>query len=214
MDCGPFGWGGAGHSHSDTLSVVAWLGTERIFIDPGTYTYVGDPVERDWFRGSSAHNTVCIDGRSQAQPQGPFRWASKPEVSLDIWKPSKDGGLVQGTCRYAGFTHRRRVLLKPHNVLVFDEIEAPAGDHTCQQIWQLGPAAVKVRLAFSAETSRTEAVYSPAYGRKESGSAITARFSGPLPARMAMLVQLEGTMSKISIEEAQHMLGDPVFAAS
>ncbi len=41
-DAGPFGPGGAGHSHSDTLSFVISIGPEAVLIDPGTFTYVGD----------------------------------------------------------------------------------------------------------------------------------------------------------------------------
>ena len=44
IDAGPFGPGSAGHSHSDTLSIVARSGQEWLLIDPGTFTYVGDPA--------------------------------------------------------------------------------------------------------------------------------------------------------------------------
>jgi uncharacterized heparinase superfamily protein len=74
IDAGPFGALHAGHSHSDTLSMVLRSGNADILIDPGTYTYTGEPEWRDWFRGTRAHNTICIDGRDQAVPRGPFRW--------------------------------------------------------------------------------------------------------------------------------------------
>jgi hypothetical protein len=66
VDAGPFGALHSGHSHSDTLSIVLRSGGEEILIDPGTYTYTGEPEWRDWFRGASAHNTIRIDGRDQA----------------------------------------------------------------------------------------------------------------------------------------------------
>ena len=66
MDAGPFGALHSGHSHSDTLSIIVRSGDEEILIDPGTYTYTGEPEWRDWFRGSSAHNTIRIDGLDQA----------------------------------------------------------------------------------------------------------------------------------------------------
>src|SRR5207237_2593864 len=91
FDAGPFGWGGAGHSHADTLSVLVWFRGEPVFIDPGTYTYVGDPEAREWFRGSGAHNTVSIDGQYQAQSAGPFRWSTKPEVTLTAGGSNADG---------------------------------------------------------------------------------------------------------------------------
>ena len=84
-DTGPFGPGTAGHSHADTLSLVLRRCApndgqmiEQILIDPGTYTYVADPLWRDRFRGTAAHNTLRIDGLDQAIPRGPFAWQSRP----------------------------------------------------------------------------------------------------------------------------------------
>ncbi len=206
IDAGPFGFGGAGHSHSDTLNVIVWLNGERVFVDPGTYTYVGDTRERDWFRGSGAHNTIRIDGLDQAIPSGPFRWASKPEITLNAWKPDRDGGLIDATCRYRGFAHRRRVLLRPNRVLVFDEIEG-SGRHRCEQIWQLGPAAERVELSFSAPERAVESKFSSTYGAKCPGRSMIATLEGDLAIQMAMLLEL-GSREAITIEQARNILGD------
>ena len=79
FDAGPFGPLSGGHSHSDTLSLVVANGDREVLIDSGTYSYM-DPEWRELFRGSSAHNTIRIDGRDQAIPAGPFRWVQKPDV--------------------------------------------------------------------------------------------------------------------------------------
>ncbi|MGA8029522.1 MAG: alginate lyase family protein [Bryobacteraceae bacterium] len=215
MDCGPFGYGGAGHSHSDSLSVLVSLGGERVFIDPGTYTYVSDPDERDWFRGSAAHNTIRIDGRDQAKAAGPFRWASKPSVTLNAWKPEASGGFIDAACRYGSFTHRRRVVLEPGRLLVFDEINGPVGEHTCEQIWQLGPAAENVRLSFSAPVSKSVSKFSPVYGVKHSGTALVAKVTGQFPITIAMLLVTSAAgeitiTGEISIDDALRMLGEPI----
>ncbi|MBZ5606485.1 MAG: heparinase II/III family protein, partial [Acidobacteriia bacterium] len=98
IDAGPFGPWGSGHSHSDTLSIVARAGDHQILIDPGTYTYVGDPVERNWFRGSAAHNTVRIDGLDQATPVNPFRWQDQPAVSIREWRSSGQEDFLDAQC--------------------------------------------------------------------------------------------------------------------
>jgi hypothetical protein len=188
MDAGPFGWAGAGHSHADTLSLVAWWKGEELLVDPGTFTYIGDPVQRNWFRGTAAHNTVCIDGMDQATPAGPFRWSTKPEVELTTWAQTADAGLADATCRYAGFTHRRRILLEADHLLVLDEIDGPSGEHTCQQTWQLGPAADRVRFAFSVPAVREPSQRSPAYGKKEPNTAFVAKATGTLPLEMFMML--------------------------
>ncbi|MCX6632073.1 MAG: alginate lyase family protein, partial [Candidatus Solibacter sp.] len=74
VKAGPLGEGSGGHSHCDVLSLTVRAGSREILIDPGTFTYVADPGERNRFRGSAAHNTVRIDGLNQAVPAGPFRW--------------------------------------------------------------------------------------------------------------------------------------------
>ena len=119
IKAGPFGEGSGGHSHSDVLSLVARIGDGEILIDPGTFTYIANPVERNAFRGSAAHNTVRIGGRDQAMPAGPFRWNEKPAVRVDQWSSSPDRDYLDATCRYAGFTHRRRVLFdKAFSILI------------------------------------------------------------------------------------------------
>jgi hypothetical protein len=207
MDAGPLGWGGAGHSHADTLSLIVWFRGAPVFIDPGTYTYVADPVERRWFRGSSAHNTVCIDGTSQAKIAGPFRWATKPEVRLSAWKPSPEGGCVDAVCSYDGFEHRRRVLLRAGYLLILDEVQGPGGEHDCQQIWQLGPAASKVYLSFSSASSTEPSRMSPAYGMKTVGTAIIARTAGALPLAVAMRLDVHRE-GEITVAEARRVLAE------
>ncbi|HZE80959.1 MAG TPA: alginate lyase family protein, partial [Candidatus Polarisedimenticolia bacterium] len=64
FDCGPLGDGG--HGHYDMLNVeIAALG-KSLIIDPGRYTYSEHPPNlRHWFKGTAAHNTVCVDRLDQ-----------------------------------------------------------------------------------------------------------------------------------------------------
>src|SRR5207253_2151908 len=98
IKAGGFGEGSGGHSHSDVLSLVLRIGDREILIDPGTFTYIADPAERNAFRGSGAHNTVRIDGRDQAVPAGPFRWNEKPSVVVNQWATSPERDYLDATC--------------------------------------------------------------------------------------------------------------------
>ena len=75
FDCGPLGDGG--HGHYDLLSVEVFAGGRPLVVDPGRCTYSeGPPNLRRWFRGTAAHNTVCVDGLDQTpytrtRPPGP-----------------------------------------------------------------------------------------------------------------------------------------------
>lgn len=145
IDAGPFGPGSGGHSHSDTLSVVVHDHEREILVDAGTYTYAADPQWRDWFRGAAAHNTVRVDGRSQAIPAGPFRWREKPGVELGEWCSDSAGAYLDATCRYRGIRHRRRVLLLPPDLLVIlDQLEGPGGKHLLEQFWHPGEPLIMV----------------------------------------------------------------------
>ncbi|HWR53610.1 MAG TPA: alginate lyase family protein [Bryobacteraceae bacterium] len=144
VDAGPFGVGSGGHSHSDTLSIVARCGGRDILIDPGTFTYVGDPTERDRFRGSAAHNTIRIDGRDQAEAAGPFRWNGRPEVRVLQWSTSASEDMLEAECHYDNFTHRRRVAFrKPGALDIADTVTGPAGEHTVEQFWHGDSEAIR-----------------------------------------------------------------------
>jgi len=64
FDCGPLGDGG--HGHYDLLSIEACAAGRLLVTDPGRFTYSEEPPNlRRWFRGTAAHNTVCVDGLDQ-----------------------------------------------------------------------------------------------------------------------------------------------------
>jgi len=146
IDGGGFGAGTAGHSHSDTLSLIIRAAKEEILIDPGTYTYVSDARWRNWFRGSSAHNTIRINGRDQAIPVHAFRWVELPEVKLLAWEATTEQDYFDGVCRYGGFEHRRRVVLLRRDLvmLVLDEIQGSPGEHLVEQFWHFALPPQKV----------------------------------------------------------------------
>jgi hypothetical protein len=135
-DFGRFGEGSGGHSHSDTLSIVAFFGDEEILIDPGTYTYIAEPKLRDWFRSSAAHNTIRVDALDQATPAGPFRWHDPPECGTL--------GLMEGVCKYRGITHRRKLALENQQLVITDSLEGSTGEHLIEQFWHPGEAMVQL----------------------------------------------------------------------
>jgi hypothetical protein len=83
FDHGPLGYLAiAAHGHADALSLSASLDGEPLLVDPGTYCYAGG-AERDWFRGTPAHNTLNIHGENQSRISGPFNWSHKARCRLD-----------------------------------------------------------------------------------------------------------------------------------
>jgi len=81
MRCGEFGLGGEGfcaHAHCDLLSFLLWIEGKPVLIDSGTYSYRGE--WRNYFRLTSAHNTLRIDHQEQAEPLHEFAWEGVPKV--------------------------------------------------------------------------------------------------------------------------------------
>ena len=209
FDAGPLGWAGAGHSHADSLSFVVWHNNELVLADPGTFSYVGDAIERERFRGTPAHNTIAIDNLSQAQPAGPFRWNDKPVVQLRSFSPTPAGGFIDAVCQYRGFAHRRQLLLRDSQIIVLDEISGPPGDHQIQQLWNLGPAADQIHLAFSEPAEEVPASFSGAYGIKTPARAIAVKRRGPLPLSIAMSLDTRAK-TNIQVADAKQMFDNEV----
>ena len=84
VDCGPLGYLGiAAHGHADALALTLSIGGEECLVDPGTYSYWQEAKWRDYFRGTSAHNTVRIDGLDQSVSGGRFLWLKKARAAIE-----------------------------------------------------------------------------------------------------------------------------------
>jgi hypothetical protein len=107
-DAGPLGYREiAAHGHADALSFTLSVGGEEFLVDPGTYAYHTQPQWRAYFRGTSAHNTIRIDGRDQSQAGGNFMWLRKAKARCTRWEPGA------GVDRFAGVHDGYRALEDP-----------------------------------------------------------------------------------------------------
>ena len=97
IDCGPHGFLNGGHAHADALSFVLSVEGTPVFVDSGTFDYLGDPSLRDHFRSSAAHNCLIVDGDSSSIPDGPFSWESTAAAELLEWRASGEEVLFRGT---------------------------------------------------------------------------------------------------------------------
>jgi hypothetical protein len=146
VDVRAFGHANAGHSHAHALSVVCRRDGRDILIDPGTYTYVGEPEWRTRFRGTAFHNTVTVDGLDQATGTGPFRWADKPASEVLCWSENQDWCFLDAVCTFHVFRHRRRLLwLVQYDMLAaVDVVENGAEEYRIEQFWHCGDAVTEI----------------------------------------------------------------------
>ena len=188
IKAGGFGPSTAGHSHSDVLSFVCRHGPAWWLVDSGTYTYM-DPVWRDRFRGSAAHNTIRINGQDQATPAGPYRLANPPAVQIHDWSSTADRDFLDAECRYSGFSHRRRFgFRKPDVLVVSDQIEGPPGEHLIEQFWHAASEEIFTRMTFSHPTQPVEAWHSEEFGSKHPAAARCAVCRGSLPVELTATI--------------------------
>jgi hypothetical protein len=147
FDCGPLGDGG--HGHYDLLAIEAAAGGRPLLVDPGRYTYSEDGENlRRWFKGTAAHNTVCVDGRDQT----PYR-RGKPKGAVATGRlverlraPGLDVlvGEAESPCYEA--LHRRRVVFVADRYWVVEDVLAGAGRHRYDLRWHLPADAGDVRI--------------------------------------------------------------------
>jgi hypothetical protein len=145
-DAAPLGYLSiAAHGHADALSFTLSAGGEPLLIDPGTYAYHTQQRWRDYFRGTSAHNTVRIDGVDQSVSGGKFMWTFHATAKCERFDTQGAADLWQGS--HAGYsrlsdpvkvTRELEYRRSERRLIVRDIIECRA-EHVVEQFWHCAP---------------------------------------------------------------------------
>jgi hypothetical protein len=201
----------AGHGHADALSIQLAANGKLWLTDPGSFAYMGG--ERDRFRGTAAHNTLTVDGTSQADPRGPFGWGPRPRVEVRRWVEDGDFDLFEGL--HSGYerlaepvVHRRWVVgLREGVWLVRDAVEG-SGTHDLEISLHFAPEIVvsetdaagvtacwggeTLGIVASADSGWERRIevgeYSPVYGVKVRATVVRWSRRAACPAEFAMLL--------------------------
>ena len=204
FDCGPLGDGG--HGHYDMLNVEIAARGKSLVIDPGRYTYSEHPPNfRQWFKGTAAHNTVCVDGLDQVsyrrgKPKKPLPQAR----FIERWSaPGFD--LLSGTAESPCYevVHTRRILYIGDEYWIISDSLAGERPHRFDLRFHLAPEAWQrvqilgnivcaphLMLLFS-EGSRLEVQpgwFAPLYGVKENAPVVSAVVEGGNSAEFVTVV--------------------------
>jgi len=144
-DAGPVGYRSiAAHGHADALAFTLSVGGLEFLVDPGTYAYHTHGPWRRYFRGTSAHNTVRVDGRDQSQSGGNFMWLEKARAGCSLWSNTRERDLFEGWqdgyMRLADpVMHWRRIALdKAARRLVIEDTLQMAGEHDIELFFHCG----------------------------------------------------------------------------
>lgn len=212
VDAGPHGAGRGGHGHADALSVQLTANGKPLLIDPGTFTYADAGGERDWFRGTSAHNTIQVDDSNQADPAGPFEWKGRANGSVDTWITGKTFDFFVGT--HTGYSqlpspvqHRRFIFHLKSRFWIIRDVLHGTGLHKLVASWHFAPGSLHaipegamfvgddvtpLALLFTANSSCRKEIsqdwYSPVYGKKEASPTFRVTAHAPLPAELTTML--------------------------
>jgi hypothetical protein len=194
IDAGPQGALTAGHGHADALSIQLITNGRPVLLDPGTFCYVCP--ERDRFRGTAAHNTLQVDRRDQARPNGPFAWTGMPETTVDRWHTGDSFDFFAGHHNgYHPVIHHRWVFgLKNKFWLVRDLVTEPrllGSGHRVEINWHFldeRDIAILPPAGHNWSQSVERWDWSPVYGKKEPAFVLRFSTETALPSEFAVLL--------------------------
>lgn len=148
FDTGPLGCHySAGHGHADLLSIQCSAYGVPLLVDSGTGCYTPEPLWRNYFRSTAAHNTADVDSMGQARPLATFTWSARPAARLLAW--TSTGGFDYADAAHDAFardgqklTHRRRVVfLKRRGAWIVIDDFLGSGEHEVNTHFQFAPRA-------------------------------------------------------------------------
>ena len=195
FDAAPLGFLSiAAHGHADALSFILHVDGNPVLVDAGTFTYHTHKDLRRYFVSTLAHNTVCVNGKNQANQAGPTMWLSHYHCKVlnvgdNFVEATHDG------YRMEGVEHLRRVEFNrdENEITITDtlrcskpaEIEIPFHLHPAVSAEIQGSVAVlsvagikKVQMGLDPKLSyaiRDGGWYSEHFGEKTESSALYAK---------------------------------------
>ena len=141
--CLKYGPHGGGHGHPDKNNFILYAHGRVLFPDPGTRPY-GSPLHGEWDRVTLSHNTLVVDGASQAEATG---------RSLAF---GKDGGadyaMTDAGAIYPGVRFIRTAVMLSQDLIIFVDRVTADKPHTFDLVthhfgaWLNLPAGEAARL--------------------------------------------------------------------
>ena len=191
-----------GHAHADTLSFEMSVFGQRVFVNSGTSGYDSD-ADRLRERGTSAHNTVTVDGQDSSEVWESFRVARRARPK-NLHVDLRTG--VDVACSHDGYhrlpgrpQHTRRWHVRDGSMTIEDRVsgsfeyaEARFHLHPAIQIAEAerktNESAIlvlahgrQVHLTVEGGSLRAEvSLWSPEFGRTEASRCLVATLGGPM----------------------------------
>ena len=168
-----------GHSHCDCLSFELCVDGEPVLVNSGTYQYQGD--KRQFFRSTSAHNTLMIGDHEQSELWGEHRAGRRiKRITGNLSNNSFAGSYLNQFKE----KHFRSIVLKEGKLSVLDHVEAEKKGQIIKSFLHLAPgysfetgciinskARYKIEL-IDCSVRVTDSVYSDEFGKLENNKCL------------------------------------------
>ena len=202
LDYGPHG---GGHGHPDKLGFIFCVGDEMLAPDPGSVAY-GIPIHQKWYKQTVSHNTMAVDGHSQAPCTGKLNFlVNGPD--FDLVSASADEA-------YDGVRMFRTLLFMDGLVLMIDRLFGER-THTFDWIYhnrgRLKTGFGRKRMAETpGEADGYEVIEKPQIGHPEGNWCAMWRTEG-LSVRLTMMGSKRPTevITGLGMDNAGAGLGSP-----
>ena len=156
LRAGPTGQRGAGgHGHNDQLAITLHHANAPLIVDPGTWSYLGDPAGRDRFRSTAMHATLQVDGREQSPILAGRPFALPDHAGARLLNVER-GVEERAEAEHSGFSPvhvKRSVWLVDGAALVIDDVSGP-GTHQLVSRFPLPDVHARIRPLGEAERVR------------------------------------------------------------
>lgn len=152
FDCGELADGlsrdaisSSAHGHLDGLSINISAFGIPFLVDGGLYTYFGDENWHRTLRQESCHNTLKLEGFSQAEYGGRFKWknALEPEF-INLNHDEKEAISFQGRILYNTHTsHYRKIRYQRKQFwIVHDKVNSSVKKLECENNFNFSPGII------------------------------------------------------------------------
>lgn len=151
-----------GHAHADTLSFELSCCGKRIISDTGTSCYNGSA--RAYQRGTSAHNTIVMDGKNSSEVWSSHRVGARAGI---VERTVSDAAVCAAHNGYRSVIHQRTWHWDDHTILIDDELKG-GGKHKVELYFHFMPGEVVSRCSANEfSTSSGLVITLPEMGEKE-----------------------------------------------
>ena len=116
-----------GHSHNDMLSILLWVGGQRVLTDTGVYDYADNERRQD-ARSVAGHNTVQVGETEPIEIGGKYLMGARTEPTVDYEGSVPTlfrGSYETAAAAPASYRHERTILADDDWWLVRDELRGP-----------------------------------------------------------------------------------------